>query len=265
MLCSLFVLAIACVETGSAFLPVRQATRNNRQKQMVGFLIRPIKNTDTSNIKKTRSRLADSAAASDEAVFTETEEVDIGSMRVSEIKKELVRLNVSSKDCFDKESLVQRLLEARQQPQSQASHQEQESPPTESTRSESESPTTTTTATSTDETNASPAAGGTSTPTTPTTPATTDTQSKEQIQEEVSTLSVKELRTELGASGIRWAGMLEKRDLVDAVVKCRQETAGFSVTGKMRPSQVTDLTADELTQELTSTSTLILLDVYATW
>jgi hypothetical protein len=257
MLCSLIVIGIACVETGSAFLLTRQTSSHhrNRQKQM-GFLIHTYKGSN--NIQKNRIRLAESAATSDEtAPGAETD--DIGSMRVSEIKKELVRLNVSSKDCFDRESLVERLLEARQRPKSQSS---QESPqPEQSTRSEAESSTTATATKSTDETKAA-ATAGTSTPT-PT--AKKDTQSKEEIQEEVSTLSVKELRTELAVSGIRWAGMLEKRDLVDAVVKCRQETAGFSVTGKMRPSKVTDLTADELTQELTSTDTLVLLDVYATW
>jgi hypothetical protein len=251
VLCSLIVVVIACVETGSAFLPMKQSTHWNRpQKERVLIHI------NSDNICWSRIRLAESAAKSDETAAADT--YDVQSMRVSEIKKELVRLNVSSKDCFDRESLTQRLLQARQQPQSS---QQESSQPDQPTRSESESPTTATP--STDETNAAPPTAGTSTTTT--TAATTDTKSPQQVQEEVSALSVRELRSELAASGKRWAGMLEKRDLVDAVVKCRQETATFSVTGRMRPFQVTDLTADELTQELTSTSTLVLLDVYATW
>jgi hypothetical protein len=138
MLCSLIVLSIACVETGYAFLPMRQTfTHRNRQKQM-GFLI----HTTSDNLSWSRSRLAESAAASDEtAPFAETEDIDIGSMRVSEIKKELVRLNVSSKDCFDRESLVERLLEARKQPQSS----QQESPSIQQGESESATTATATT------------------------------------------------------------------------------------------------------------------------
>jgi hypothetical protein len=41
------------------------------------------------------------------------EEVEPGKMRVSEIKAELDLRNISYKDCFDKESLVQRLQDAR--------------------------------------------------------------------------------------------------------------------------------------------------------
>jgi hypothetical protein len=43
----------------------------------------------------------------------EEEEVEPGKMRVSEIKAELDLRNISYKDCFDKESLVQRLQDAR--------------------------------------------------------------------------------------------------------------------------------------------------------
>jgi hypothetical protein len=223
MLSSLIVAVIACVETGSAFLPMGQTTHHrNRQKQMGSFLI----HTDTVNIGWSRSRLADSAAASDETVAADNsgdKEDDIGSMRVSEIKKELVRLNVSSKDCFDRESLVEKLIQARQQPQTSQS-QPESSQPEQSTKSASESSATATATTSRDETNTAPTAG------TSTNTASTDTKSPQELQEEVSALSIKELRT-----------------------------------GRMRPSQVTDLTADELTQELTSTNTLVLLDVYATW
>lgn len=43
----------------------------------------------------------------------EEEEVEPGKMRVSEIKAELDMRGVAYTDCFDKESLEQRLLEAR--------------------------------------------------------------------------------------------------------------------------------------------------------
>lgn len=258
MLCSLIVEAIVSVETGSAFLPLKPTTHHKKPMVLI--------HTDyiLHSRMHSRCRLAESAATNDETVAADnSSNMDIGSMRISEIKKELVRLNVSSKDCFDRESLVERLLQARQQPQSSQPQQESKSQSEQSKRSESESSTTATTDEGTHTTTA-PTAGTSSSSTTAAT-ATTDTKSAQELQEEVSALSVKELRSELAASGKRWAGMLEKRDLVDAVVKCRQESATFSVTGRMRPSKVTDLTADELSQELTSTSTLVLLDVYATW
>jgi hypothetical protein len=253
---------MACVETGSSFLPMITYS-HYRQKQMV-----LIHTEDTHNIQTSNSRLAERAAQNDETAAFGTvddntnssdDKKDIRSMRLSEIQKELKSLNVSSKDCFDRESLTQRLLQARRQPPQSSSPQESQPQPEQSTRSESSSTTATATTSTGDETNAAPTAGTSSTT------GTTDTQSQQQLKDEVSALSVRELRSELAASGKRWAGMLEKRDLVDAVVKCRQETAIFSVTGRMRPGLVTDLTADELTQELQSTSTLILLDVYATW
>jgi predicted HTH domain antitoxin len=250
MLCSLIVVVIACAETGSAFVPMR-TTAHHQQKQMA-FLIHT---TPDKNICWSRSRLHESAAQNDETAAVENEQdTDIGSMRVSEMKQELQRRNVSSKDCFDRESLVERLLQARQNPQPQSSPQESQ-PEQSTSSSESESSTTATATTSVDET----------TSTAGTTETTKDAQSPQELKEEVAALSVRELRIELAGAGIRWAGMLEKRDLVDAVVKCRQETAQFSVTGLMRPGQVADLTGEELAQELQSTDTLVLLDVYATW
>jgi hypothetical protein len=70
------------------------------------------------------SRACSSATRTTTAIFSSTaeptrpddddeEEVEPGKMRVSEIKAELDLREVSYTDCFDKESLVQRLQEAR--------------------------------------------------------------------------------------------------------------------------------------------------------
>jgi E3 ubiquitin-protein ligase DOA10 len=242
------LVAMAFVDVGSAFLPMRRTTCQLQHQRRLLIV---------DDIQK--SRLADSAAKSDEAAAV-TEDAsnkeDIRSMRLSEIQKELQRLNVSSKDCFDRDSLTHRLLEARQQLQ----QQQQQSLPVEDSQLEQSTTTESskTTTTSTDETRTAPTA-------TSTTTATDKTYTKQQLDQEVAALSVRELRAELGAAGKRWAGMLEKRDLVDAVVNLRQQAANFSVTGRMQPGQVTDLTAEELELELQSTSTLVLLDVYATW
>lgn len=42
------------------------------------------------------------------------EEAEVGTMRISEIKSELKLRNVDFSDCFDRESLAQKLREARE-------------------------------------------------------------------------------------------------------------------------------------------------------
>ena len=62
-------------------------------------------------------------------------------------------------------------------------------------------------------------------------------------------MSVKELRQELSRYNIRWAGLLEKSDLIRAVQQARNAAAHFSVTGLLRPGQVTSLTAEQVQAE----------------
>ena len=77
-------------------------------------------------------------------------------------------------------------------------------------------------------------------------------------------MRVAELRTECGNRNIRWANMVEKEDLVQALLKARESAASFS--SNLVPGQVGSLTDAQLEQELaTKSSTPLLLDVYATW
>jgi thioredoxin len=52
---------------------------------------------------------------------------------------------------------------------------------------------------------------------------------------------------------------------VQAIWKDMQEVASFSVSGALRPGKVSDISGEQLDEEMTSHETPILLDVYATW
>ena len=82
-------------------------------------------------------------------------------------------------------------------------------------------------------------------------------------------MSVKELREELGQRRISRVGLLEKSDLVRAVYDARRVAQSFSVTGLLQPYKVTEVTGDQLHQEIrneqNSVATPLLVDVYATW
>jgi thiol-disulfide isomerase/thioredoxin len=166
---------------------------------------------------------------------------DVGSMRVSEMREELKELGVDYSDCFDKESLMVRLQEAREgkvRPKAKAASPR----PSETTREE-EVPAATLVGKEIDE------------------------DEKAAMLQELRAMKVRELREALASRNIRWAGLLEKEDLVQAVLKARLEAARFSATGKIAPGRVADLTADQVRRELraSSLSTPMLLDVYAVW
>ena len=88
---------------------------------------------------------------------------------------------------------------------------------------------------------------------------------KEQALLEIRAMSVRDLREELGRRQISRVGLLEKEDLVQALVKARQEAFSFSATGLVMPGQVADLSGDQVAQELKHALTPLVLDVYATW
>jgi thiol-disulfide isomerase/thioredoxin len=176
-------------------------------------------------------------------------ETDLAILRVAEIRRRLDELSINYSDCFDKESLVARLRDAIngsvsptvvQVPSRSDTHQAKEhavavpSPTTEAQTNESN---------------------------------TSNTLHTDAIRSQVETLSVRALREELASRQIRWAGMLEKRDLVQAVVQARVAAQTFSAAGTLVPGTVTDVTDDVLRQEITSAGTAapLLVDVYAVW
>eukprot|EP00980_Cylindrotheca_fusiformis_P007690 scaffold1624_cov105-Cylindrotheca_fusiformis.AAC.1 len=175
-------------------------------------------------------------------------------MRVKEIKDELEQLNVDYTDCFDKESLVSRLMDARNgkvQPKEEAKEEKSDT----STTNKEKQATTSSSSSST------------------ASPKQQQQQNDEEFNvekelKEIRGMRVRELREELGRRRIPRAGLFEKEDLVQAVLKAREASQGFSSTGLITPGQVADLTGEQVEEEMKHTgggAVPLLLDVYATW
>lgn len=168
--------------------------------------------------------------------------VPIESMRVKELQVELKGANVDYSDCFDKESLVQRLADFRNgkiQPKLEEK--------------------TTSTATTTSSTATPPKSA-------PATKSSKQPFVKENKLQELRSMKVRELREECAKRRIRWAQFVEKEELVQALIESMERSADFSVSGVMMPGEVTDLTAEQLEAELSQPSEApLLLDIYATW
>ena len=206
---------------------------------------------------------------------TSNEDTDlpvIESMRVSEIKAELQQRSVDFTDCFDKESLVQRLQEARaspNQPSTSPNNDDKDSKVTEETSTPETTTTTTTTADQTPPTQETQQS--TTAPSTASATQTATSGTPSRTKEDLAKLSVKELRQELASRNLRWAGLLDKQDLIQAVYDALQAASYFSRSGLVAPGQVAKLTGDQVEQELVPKSandkmqTPLLLDVYATW
>lgn len=133
-------------------------------------------------------------------------------MTAKQIKSELSQLGISFQDCFDKESLLQRLREARQLQQKDR----ETTKPLESREDTSSS----------------------------------RIRRLPAIKEEYRKLRVSELRTMLGEQGIRWSNMIEKEDLVNALALRKLETENFSVSQSLIPGKVNEVNGDTLSLEL---------------
>jgi thioredoxin len=161
-------------------------------------------------------------------------------MRVKEIQNELKQRNVSYSDCFDKESLVKRLKEARNGT-AKSQDENKDSIETEEKDTNFNS-------------QPEPSSGS---------KKAFDRDAKLQ---ELRSMRIRELKEECGRRRIRWAQFVEKEDFVQALIKAIQSAADFSVSGVMQPGEVTDLSGDQLEQELSQSSDApLLLDIYATW
>lgn len=164
----------------------------------------------------------------------------VESMRVKDIQNELTKRKVPFSDCFDKESLVKRLEEARQsgpiveedsEEYKSAAASSDDSPPTSSTF----------------------------------TPMKKDFDRDAKLQE-LRAMRIRDLKEECGRRKIRWAHFVEKEDFIQALLKAIESTVDFSVSGIIQPGEVADLTGEQLEQELSQPSEVpLLLDIYATW
>lgn len=178
--------------------------------------------------------------------------IDPADMKLRDIQAELKDMGVSYTDCFDRDSLTRRLKDARNG----------EIPTTETkTATEKES-----TSSLEKEAQSSPSSPkGDSSSGRSSAPAESSFD-REGTIEELRSLRVKELRTELANRNMRWGNMVEKEDLVQALLKAREAASNFSSSGALTPGKVADIDAETLTTELsTPAGTPLLLDVYATW
>lgn len=161
-------------------------------------------------------------------------------MKIRDIKEELNTLNIAYNDCFDKESLCMRLLDAR-------SGKVRASVAATSNEGGGEE------------------AGSIKKETNDKSP---DFDSEAKLQE-LRSLKVKELRTKCAEYNIRWAHMIEKDELVRALLQYYEKASSFSPTGTIVPFQVATITEDHILQNEIynngSTTKPLLLDVFATW
>jgi thioredoxin len=160
---------------------------------------------------------------------------DPSTMKIKEIKDELTEMNISFAGCFDKESLMERLKDARSGKVMGAQ-------------------------TSTNTQNAKESQ--------PPAPRSTHQSSfdREKVLMDLRSKTIKELRTMCAQAGIRWATMIEKEDYVKALLAKEEERGDFSPSGKLTPGKVGNISQDDVEKELQGRAdTPLLLDVYATW
>lgn len=159
-----------------------------------------------------------------------TSEIDYGTMRVAVLREELKKRGVDYSDCFDKESLIEKLR--RHEENSVIGDKVVDEKLKERNENVEQE----------------------------------GTDDKSTLTDQVQTMSVKALREELASRNQRWADYIDKESLVQAVVQARMAAASFSATGLVSPGQVSDLTAEQIEREIAEQlPTPLVLDVYATW
>lgn len=172
---------------------------------------------------------------------------EVASMRIREIQDELKSLGVSFADCFDRDSLTKRLQHAREMNGTTVLATDKEREMSAPLDANDDAPTATA-----------------SNPPVSSTTVGASTFDAVTVAQELRSMRVSELRTECGRRNIRWAGMFEKEDLVQALMKAREAASIFSAN--IIPGQVGELTDVQLDEELKTESSIpLILDVYATW
>jgi len=163
---------------------------------------------------------------------------DPSNMRISEIKSELKELKVSCNDCFDKESICERLKEARNNSvvdlcKNVKSGKDKQEDNDDSHRA----------------------------------PVRSVEFDKIKALDGLRALSVRELKTMCGESAIRWAYMIEKEEMVQSLLSHKEKVAKFSPSRQIIPGKVAEIDDVTLSKELSPglVTTPLLLDIYATW
>lgn len=189
---------------------------------------------------------------------------DASDMKLRDIQAELKDRGVSFSDCFDRDSLTIRLKEARSISATKIPSKDKEDtslPKNDDVVAEEEdiSP-------KHEESIASEQTADNGDSSATSSSSKFDRESTLKLNR---SLRVAELRTQLASRNIRWAGMLEKEELVVTLTNAMEESASFSPSGVLSPGKVAELTDNTLSQELQQANDSILppllLDVYATW
>lgn len=190
------------------------------------------------------------SAQSDQSTDEETMLPNPFDMRIKEIQAELKSMGVSYADCFDKDSICDKLKDARSGAIPTAAINNTPTESTDNTSSSTDPPK--------DE-------GDTKDSNTNSTPSNNAFDAEEYALS-IRSLRVKELKTMLAERGIRWGTMKEKEEMVQALVSYQEKAADFSLSGKLTPGKVTDIDGESLGKELKpGAGTPLLLDVYAVW
>jgi thiol-disulfide isomerase/thioredoxin len=83
-----------------------------------------------------------------------------------------------------------------------------------------------------------------------------------EILNDLRSKSIDELKLQCSRRSVRYAGLEEHDDLVQAIVNDMNDLQDYSVSGHLYPRSVTDISSDTLEEELGSDIPM-LLDVYA--
>jgi len=98
-----------------------------------------------------------------------------------------------------------------------------------------------------------------------------ETTANEQAQERLTALqsmNLKELKLACSRRNIQYGkfqNRSEKEEYIDAIWQDMEKAFAFSVTGLVQPGAMSEVTEDQLEQELSGKDTLVLVDVFATW
>jgi thioredoxin 1 len=166
---------------------------------------------------------------------------DASSMRIKDIKAELDERGVQWRGvCFDKESLLRVLEEARvapaPPPPQNAAQNTDKDMPEESGQA----------ADAADEAAVYEAAYA-------------------SALADALKLKTKELRSELASRSVGWADLNEKEELAKRLAELVAKSALFSRSGALTPGQASVVTAEQLRIEMQDDRSPLLIDVFATW
>lgn len=208
----------------------------------------------------------DSSSANNEATLTNPAD-----MRLREIQNELKERNVSYADCFDRDSLVKRLGEAREShPVVMVTETKDDDETSANQSAETLDP--------------KPEIGNVDVDDND---GDGDEFDRSATIDGLRELRVKELKEKLSEYKVRWGTMIEKEEMVQALCNAMEErfnqSKNFSRGGSIIPGEVTDVTEAVLIEELgwlesdvsrgvattadggEQSHSPIVLDVYATW